>query len=75
MKEGFRDTIKDGVSGKLLDRDDLTAWHVALQEASKQDNREKWTKEGRKRIAELDLSPENHARRIKRNINLIFPIY
>ncbi|RJU84524.1 MAG: glycosyltransferase family 1 protein [Candidatus Poseidoniales archaeon] len=62
---GFRDTIKDGVSGKLLDRDDLTAWHVALQEASKQDNREKWTKEGRKRIAELDLSPENHARRIK----------
>ena len=26
---------------------------------------DRWTKEGRKRIAELDLSPENHARRIK----------
>ena len=62
---GFRDTIKDGVSGKLLDRNDLTGWHIALEEASNKNNREKWTKEGRKRIAELDLSPENHARRIK----------
>lgn len=62
---GFRDTIKDGVSGKLLDRDDLTGWHIALEEAGKKNNREKWTKEGRRRIAELDLSPENHARRIK----------
>ena len=62
---GFRDTIKDGVSGKLLDRNDLTGWHISLEEASKKNNREKWTKEGRRRIAELDLSPENHARRIK----------
>ena len=62
---GFRDTIKDGVSGKLLDRNDLTGWHTALEEASNKNNREKWTKEGRRRIAELDLSPENHARRIK----------
>ena len=62
---GFRDTIKDGVSGKLLNRNDLTGWHIALEEASNKNNREKWTKEGRKRIAELDLSPENHARRIK----------
>jgi len=62
---GFKDTIQDGVSGKLLDRNDLTAWHIALQEASKQENRESWTKEGRRRIAELDLSPESHARRIK----------
>ena len=62
---GFRDTIKDGVSGKLLDRNDLTGWHMALEEASNKNNREKWTKEGRRRIAELDLSPENHARRIK----------
>ena len=62
---GFRDTIKDGVSGKLLDRNDLTGWHIALEEASNKNNREKWTKEGRKRIAELDLSPEKHARRIK----------
>ncbi len=62
---GFRDTIKDGVSGKLLDRDDLTGWHIALEEAGKKNNIEKWTKEGRRRIAELDLSPENHARRIK----------
>ena len=62
---GFRDTIKDGVSGKLLDRNDLTGWHMALEEASNKNNRVKWTKEGRKRISELDLSPENHARRIK----------
>ena len=62
---GFRDTIEDRVSGKLLDRDDLPAWHIALEEASKKENREKWTEEGRKRIAELNLTPENHARKIK----------
>ena len=50
---GFRDTIKDGVSGKLLDRDDLTAWHGALQEASKQDNRENGQKKEGKELLNL----------------------
>jgi glycosyltransferase involved in cell wall biosynthesis len=62
---GFRDTIEDGVSGKLLARNDLTSWHIALEEAGKKENRENWTQEGRKRIAELDLTPDNHARKIK----------
>jgi glycosyltransferase involved in cell wall biosynthesis len=71
---GFRDTIEDGVSGKLLARNDLTSWHIALEEAGKKENRENWTQEGRKRIAELDLTPDNHAKN-KRDIALIFNIY
>ena len=61
---GFRDTIIDGVNGRLLPREDIQSWHAALTEASEEANRRRWAEAGRQRISELDLSPEAHARRI-----------
>ncbi len=61
---GFRDTIIDGVNGRLLPREDIQSWHTALTEASEEANRKRWAEAGRQRISELDLSPEAHARRI-----------
>ncbi|MDP6562367.1 MAG: glycosyltransferase [Candidatus Thalassarchaeum sp.] len=61
---GFRDTIVDGVNGRLLPRDDAQAWRAALKEAEEDSTRERWAAAGRARIEELDLSPEAHARRL-----------
>ncbi|HJL54756.1 MAG: glycosyltransferase [Candidatus Thalassarchaeaceae archaeon] len=61
---GFRDTIVDGVNGRLLPRDDAQTWHAALKEAADDDTRARWAAAGRARIEELDLSPEAHARRL-----------
>ncbi len=61
---GFRDTIIDGVNGRLLPREDLQSWHKALIEASEEKTRRRWAEAGRQRISELDLSPQAHARRI-----------
>ncbi|MED5230868.1 MAG: glycosyltransferase family 4 protein [Candidatus Thermoplasmatota archaeon] len=61
---GFQDTIEDGVNGRLLPRDDAMAWQEALNEALEADVKKKWAKAGREKIAELDLSPDAHARRI-----------
>jgi len=61
---GFRDTIVDGVNGRLLPRDDAQTWHAALKEAADDATRARWAASGRARIEELDLSPEAHARRL-----------
>ena len=61
---GFRDTIVDGVNGRLLARGDTRGWHSALEQASDQATREEWAARGRARISELDLGPDAHARRI-----------
>ena len=61
---GFQDTVEDGVNGRLLPRDDIMAWQEALNEALEADVKKKWAKAGREKIAELDLSPDAHARRI-----------
>ena len=61
---GFRDSIVDGENGRLLDRDDTTSWHSALEQASDPSTRERWATSGRERISELDLTPDAHARRI-----------
>ena len=61
---GFRDTLEDGVNGRLLPRDDPMAWQEALNQALDTDVKKKWAEAGRQKIAELDLSPEAHARRI-----------
>ena len=61
---GFQDTLEDGVNGRLLPRDDPMAWQEALNEALDTDVKKKWAEAGRQKIAELDLSPEAHARRI-----------
>jgi len=62
---GFRDTIQDGKNGRLIDRENIQEWHSALQQASDSETRESWAAGGLRRIAELDLSPEGHARRIR----------
>jgi glycosyltransferase involved in cell wall biosynthesis len=63
---GFRDTIVDGKCGRLIPRDNLSAWHAALEEARHPDNRKNWSAYGRKRISELQLSPEEQAEKIHR---------
>jgi len=62
---GFKDTITDGVNGRLLERNDFQSWHNALEQASIKEIREKWSIAGKAKIIELDLTPEKHAKRIK----------
>jgi len=61
---GFRDTVIDGVNGRLLPRDDEWAWKEAFEQAASPENRQKWTEAGRSRIEELALTPTAHASRI-----------
>jgi len=61
---GFRDTVVDGVNGRLLARDDRAAWHDALEQAADAETRARWAKWGRASIAELGLSPEAHSNRL-----------
>ncbi len=67
---GFMETIQDGESGRLIERDDITAWHSALEQAAEPATREAWAERGRMRIEELDLSPEAHARRIRDTLQI-----
>ncbi len=61
---GFRDTVVDGVNGRLLVRDDRAAWQDALEQAADAETRARWAKWGRASIAELGLSPEAHSNRL-----------
>ena len=61
---GFRDTIIDNVNGRLIERNDTSSWHAAFEQAAESSTREEWSENGRKRISELDLTPQAHARRI-----------
>lgn len=61
---GFRDTVVDGVNGRLLPREDEWAWKEAFEQAASPENRQKWTEAGRLRIEDLDLAPSAHAGRI-----------
>jgi len=62
---GFRDTIIDGINGRLIPRGDKLGWNKALKQASDLEIRERWSKAGRQRISDLDLSPDAHASRLK----------
>ena len=62
---GFRDTVIDGVTGRLLPRGDLEAWHSALEQATDGGTRTAWAEAGRGRIAEMNLSPDAHCRRLE----------
>lgn len=62
---GFRDTVQDGVNGRLIERGDIQGWHSALDQAADPRVRESWAESGLQRIEELDLSPEAHAKRIE----------
>ena len=61
---GFRDTIVDGKCGRLIARDNITEWHLALVQARDPENRKNWSKFGRDRILELKLSPKQQAEKI-----------
>jgi glycosyltransferase involved in cell wall biosynthesis len=58
---GYRHTVKNGISGRLLPRDDWSAWHAALDEAAIAENREAWAEAGRAAISEMGLRPEDQA--------------
>ena len=58
---GFRDSIVDGVCGRLLPRDDPIAWHLAIEEAGDPEVAERWKVAGRARISELELDPQSQA--------------
>ena len=61
---GFRDTIVDGKCGRLIDRNNLDEWHVALNQARDPENRKNWSKFGQDRIVQLKLAPVEQAEKI-----------
>ncbi len=62
---GFRETITDGFSGRLLPRDDYSAWHAALEEAKDIHNRSLWSENGRVSISKMGLNPEVFSTRLE----------
>ena len=50
--------------GRLLERNDYSEWHNALQQCRDNETREEWSKAGKKRIIELELSPKQQAEKI-----------
>ena len=57
---GFRETVVDGVTGRLLNQGD--DWVVAIEEGHL--NREKWSKAGREHIEKIDLTPKTQAKKV-----------
>ena len=62
---GFRETISDGKSGRLLPRGDYSAWHDALKEAVEEDTRSEWAENGRKNISMKGLNPDRFSERLE----------
>ena len=58
---GYRHTIEDGVSGRLLPRGDWATWHDALDEAKDSATRTAWANAGQQNIAKMGLRPEEQA--------------
>lgn len=58
---GFRDSIIDGICGRLLPRDDYQAWHRAIEIAGDPEVMRKWEATGRNRIKELNLDPDSQS--------------
>ena len=58
---GYRHTVEDGISGRLLPRDDWAEWHQALEDAANPENRKAWAKAGQDNIAKMGLQPEEQA--------------
>jgi hypothetical protein len=54
----------------LVPRSDHSSWYDLLKNLNAE-QKTAWTKAGRTKIAELDLSPEAHARRIKESFDLL----
>ena len=62
---GYRETVVDGVNGRLLKRGDMESWITALDQARNSDIRNEWAAAGLARIEELGLTPQTHAARLK----------
>ena len=62
---GFRETISDRKSGRLLPRGDYSAWHDALREAGEEDTRLKWAENGRNSILTKGLNPDSFSERLE----------
>jgi glycosyltransferase involved in cell wall biosynthesis len=57
---GFRETVVDGKTGRLMDEGD--DWVSAIDEGHQ--NRKEWSKAGREHIQKIDLTPETQARKV-----------
>ena len=66
---GFSSTVIDRESGRLLPRNDYTAWHSALKEAAIPENRKKWSAKGREIVNQLALDPEGRAIELQKIIH------
>jgi len=61
---GFRYTVEDGASGRLLPRGDWKTWHQALEQAEDHETRNKWALAGRANIEKMGLTPSNQASKL-----------
>lgn len=68
---GYRDTIVDGVNGRLVARGDFDGWKKAILEARDPETRSKWAESGLSRIEELGLTPENYASQLDERIRSV----
>jgi glycosyltransferase involved in cell wall biosynthesis len=57
---GFTETVIDGQTGRLLPRNG--DWHAAIAQADEE--KEKWTVEGRKHIVKMDLTVAGQSKRL-----------
>jgi len=65
---GYRDTIVDGVNGRLVARGEFDDWRRAFAQARDPDTRARWAESGLSRIEELGLSSENYASQLDERI-------
>ena len=65
---GYRDTILDGVNGRLVTRGKIDDWSQAFMEARDSNTRASWAESGLSRIEELGLSSENYASQLDERI-------
>ena len=72
---GFRDSIVDGVCGRLLDRNDYSKWHEALEQCRDKQIRQEWSKAGIERIKDLKMSPQEQAEKIHNLLTQVSKIY
>ncbi|MBT4059666.1 MAG: glycosyltransferase family 4 protein [Euryarchaeota archaeon] len=61
---GFKFTVTDEVSGRLLPRGDWPAWHQALEQARNPAIRKSWTIAGRENIAAMGLTPQDQGAKL-----------
>ena len=65
---GYRDTIVDGVNGRLVARGAFDDWRRAFVQARDPDTRARWAESGLSRIEELGLSSKNYTSQLDERI-------